>query len=139
MGTLSPTLFWTTLEQLLQVNPETACKGAHTTVPMFFGIGPVFDSNKYKNASTPNTLIGVQPSSPIFTELALLGRFSHRVSMSVRPSIRPSIRGYAPLGAVFFKAFHWPLGHMISSRPLIGPPTPTTHIFSPPPSLFLYT
>ena len=54
-------------------------------------------------------------SEPIFTESAPLGGFSYRVAMSMCAS--------APLGAVFYEAFHWPSGHMISSRPLIGPPS----------------
>ena len=41
------------------------------------------------------------------------------VAMSVRPSVRLSVRLSAPLCAVFFKACHWPSGHIISSRPVL--------------------
>ena len=52
----------------------------------------------------------------IFKDSAL-GRFFHRVAMSVcqRICLSPSL-------AIFFEASHWPSGHMIRSRPLIGRP-----------------
>ena len=61
----------------------------------------------------------------IFTEMAPLGRFSHRVAMSV------CLSGclFAPSDAVFLEASHWPWDHMIISRPLMGPPS-----LPPPPS-----
>ena len=52
----------------------------------------------------------------IFKESAL-GRFFHRVVMSVHISIYIS-----PFHVIFFEASHWPSGHMIRSRPLIGRP-----------------
>ena len=53
----------------------------------------------------------------IFKESAL-GRFFHRVAMSVYVFICfPS-----PFHVIFFEASHWPSGHMIRSRPLIGRP-----------------
>ena len=55
----------------------------------------------------------------IFTNSAPLGRVGHRVGMSVYLSGCLS----APSGAVFSEASHWPWDHMISSRPLIGPPS----------------
>ena len=51
---------------------------------------------------------------PFFKESAL-GRFFHRVAMSVCLSVCVS-----PSLAIFFKASHWPSGHMIRSRPIIG-------------------
>ena len=52
----------------------------------------------------------------IFTESSQLGRFSHRVAMSVEMWL-------CAIGcSFFFEASQWPSGHMISSRPLIGPP-----------------
>ena len=50
----------------------------------------------------------------IFKESAL-GRFFHRVAMSVYVSIYLS-----PFHVIYFEASHWPSGHMIRSRPLIG-------------------
>ena len=44
-----------------------------------------------------------------------LGRFFHRVAMSVHVCVCVS-----PSHAIFFKTSHWPSGHMIRSRPLIG-------------------
>ena len=55
----------------------------------------------------------------IFTNSAPLGRVGHRVAMSVCMSGCLC----APSSAVFSQASHWPWGHMISSRPLIGPPS----------------
>ena len=53
----------------------------------------------------------------IFPVSAPLGRFSHRVALSVRPCVR--VRHWMQ----FFQASHWPSGHMNSSRSLIGPPS----------------
>ena len=39
----------------------------------------------------------------------------------------------SPPNAIFFKVFHWPSDHIISSRPLIGQPSPPS-----PPQFFLY-
>ena len=50
------------------------------------------------------------------TESALLGWLRHRVAMSV-------CVWFCAIGcSFFFRASHWPWGHMISSKPLIGPP-----------------
>ena len=57
----------------------------------------------------------------IFKESAL-GRFFHRVAMSV---IYLSVC-LSPSHAIIFEASHWPSGHMIRSRPLIGRP-PLVH------------
>ena len=56
----------------------------------------------------------------IFTNSAPLGRVGHRVAMSVCVSVCL----FAPSGAVFFEASHWPSGHMTRSWPLIGQPPP---------------
>ena len=53
----------------------------------------------------------------LFTESAPLGRFSHRVAMSVCLSVCVSVCLSAPSGAVFSEACHWPWDHMISSPP----------------------
>ena len=65
----------------------------------------------------------------IFTEWAPLGRFSHRVAMSLCVcvcAIESQGSKGGPRGAkqspIVFEASHWPSGHMISSSPLIGPP-----------------
>ena len=51
----------------------------------------------------------------IFTNSARPGRVGPRVAMSVCLCVCLS----APSSAVFFKASHWPSGHMIRSLPLI--------------------
>ena len=51
----------------------------------------------------------------ILTNSAPLGRVGPRVAMSVCLCVCLS----APSSAVFFKASHWPSGHMIRSLPLI--------------------
>ena len=43
------------------------------------------------------------------------------VSKSPCPCVCLCVCLSAPSGAVFFEASHWLSGHMISSRPLIGP------------------
>ena len=50
------------------------------------------------------------------TELAPPGWFSQRVDMSI-------CRCVCVCHYMHFLAFHWPWDHMISSRPLIGPPS----------------
>ena len=56
-------------------------------------------------------------ANSVFKESAL-GRFFHRVAMSVCPSVCLCV----PFHAFFFEASHWPSGHMTRSRPLIGQP-----------------
>ena len=51
----------------------------------------------------------------IFTNSAPLGRVGLKVAMSICLSVCV----FAPTGAVFFEAFHWPSDHMTRSRPLI--------------------
>ena len=58
--------------------------------------------------------MGPTPSS--FSKNPPLGRFLHRVTMSVCL--------LSPSHAIFFEAPHWPSGHMIRSRPLICQPSP---------------
>ena len=52
-----------------------------------------------------------------FFKESALGRFFHRVAMSVFLCI-------CPFSCNFFEASHWPSGHMIRSWPLIGRPPP---------------
>ena len=65
----------------------------------------------------------------VFTEPAPLGWFSHRVPMFVCFFVSLFVFLFAPSGAVFFKASHWPWNHMISTRPLIGPSPPFKKIY----------
>ena len=55
----------------------------------------------------------------IFKESAL-GQFFHRVAMSVCLMSHFQV--------ISFEASHWPSGHIISSRPLIGQPSFTTKL-----------
>ena len=54
-----------------------------------------------------------------FKESSLIGKFFHRVAMSIFLSFYLS-----PLCEIFFEASHWPSDHMIRFRPLIGWPPP---------------
>ena len=47
-----------------------------------------------------------------------LGRFFDRVTMCIYLSVCLSVTFLCN----FFEASHWPSGHLIRSRPLIGPP-----------------
>ena len=58
------------------------------------------------------------PFSCNFHQLGRLGRVGLVVAMSV------CCRCLSPSHAIFFEASHWPCDHMISSRPLIGQPSP---------------
>ena len=69
------------------------------------------------------------PNLYIFTESAPQGQFRHRATMFVSHLSAPS-------NAVFLGASHRPWGHMISSRPLIGPPSPQKK--SPPSPIFFF-
>ena len=57
-------------------------------------------------------------------QLGPLGRVGLVVAMSVSV---PPVPFY-----VIFEASHWPSGHMVSSRPLIGQPSFTTKLSNPP-------
>ena len=69
----------------------------------------------------------------LFHQLSPLGRVGLVVAMSVCLSVCQYVCGYVPSRAVFFEASHWSSGHMISSRPVIGPPSPTPSPFPPDP------
>ena len=56
-----------------------------------------------------------------FHQLGPLGQVGQVVAMSVCLSVCLCVCGFAPLCAVFFQVSHWPSGHMISSRSVIGP------------------
>ena len=60
-----------------------------------------------------------------FQSIGPLGRCFHRVAMSVCLSVYPLV--------IFFEASHWPSGHMINTRPLIGHPSFTIKISTPSP------
>ena len=71
----------------------------------------------------------LQPRGPFFNDQECLLK-----SLQSCPLVCLSVFLFAPFGAFFLEAFHWPLDHMISSRPLIGPPSlipgPTPLFFS---------
>ena len=60
-----------------------------------------------------------------------MGRFSLRVAMSVCLCVCVSLCLFALSGVVVPEASYWPWYHMISSRPLIDPPSPP--LKTPPP------
>ena len=77
-----------------------------------------FWTDMESNAAVTVQFKDVVDTNYLFSKNRPLGRFFHRVAMSVC--------GMSPFHVIFFEASHWPSGHMINSRPLIGQPSFTT-------------
>ena len=80
---------------------------------------------RFESCQDQHFFLSVCVFGGIFSKNRPLGQFFHRVAMSVYISFCLSVcLSVCLLFMWLFLAFHWPSGHMIRSRPLIGWPNP---------------
>ena len=105
--------------------------------PSYFSFAyPKIIYNKYSCIRTgfnPTCTPNIEPPFSLFSKnLPLADSFIESRCLSIYLSVYI----YVPFHVIFFEASHWPSGHMIRSRPLIGRPRAATGVGIPKNSLY---